>query len=256
MGKLKRLVVPYVLLSAVGYVIKIAMPHYALRSIPPGFGGFIRSLLYPWTNPIILFWFIPTLFLIFLIAPLFKKVVSMGSITLASTVLVILYILNVYEPINVSFMNLSGAIYYLLYFFLGTVVCYYFKDHLRKLGSWYIVLISLGLLVSANCVTLEFAGKHLDVLIAMIGITAAISLAHVIDKFKPTLFKSFDGYYYQIFLLSWFPQVSVRLLYQMKLINYGVTVVLMILGGLYAPVLITKIFEKYLPRLRILIGRI
>lgn len=256
LAKLKRLIVPYLMLSTVGYIIKLAMPQHALRSITPGITGFIRNLLYPWTNPIILFWFIPTLFLIFLIAPLFKKIVSLGNITIALAVLVVLYFLNVYVPIKVSFMNITGVLFYILYFYLGILVSYYFKDHFRKLDSWYIVLFTLALLVLANCVTFTFAERHFDVLVALIGIAAAISLAHFIDKHKPTLFKSFDGYYYQIFLLSWFPQVSVRLLYQMKIINYGITIILMILTGLYIPVLITKIVEKYLPRFRIIIGRI
>ena len=252
--KAKRLFVPYLVLSSLAYIIKINMWKLAWRSIDPGFGGYMQGLLYPLNNPIILYWFLPTLFLIFLIAPAIKKIMRIDSITVTLFFLILISILNIYNPTHIRILNISGALNYLVYFFAGCAVCYYFRENLHKIGSWYIVLALLALLVFESSITVTVAKDLFGLLFALTGIAFSVSLAHFIDRVRPAVFKSFDGYSYQIFLLSWFPQVSIRVLYQMNFLNYYVTIALMLLAGLYIPVIIAKIVEKRLPKLKVLIG--
>lgn len=252
--KAKRLFVPYLVLSSLAFIIKINMWKFAWRPISPGFGGYIQGLLYPLNNPIILYWFLPTLFLIFLIAPAIKKIMSVDNITVTLFILILLSALNIYNPTHIRLLNISGALNYLVYFCLGCAVCYYFRENLQKIGSWYIVLALLALLILANSITVTGAKDLFRLLVAFTGIAFSVSLAHFIDRVWPAVFKSFDGYSYQIFLLSWFPQVSIRLLYQLNYLNYYVTIVIMLLAGLYIPVIIAKVVEKRLPKLKVLIG--
>jgi hypothetical protein len=68
-------------------------------------------------------------------------------------------------------------------------------------------------------------------------------------------FSFIDGYTYQIYLLSWFPQVFFRLVMYQKLhVGFWEPVIFMFLGGLFLPVLATRLTERFMPRLSFVIG--
>lgn len=65
--KVKRLLIPYVCISTLAFFPKALLSRFAARPLEVSWDTYIRMLVYPWDNVIMFFWFLPTLFIIFLI---------------------------------------------------------------------------------------------------------------------------------------------------------------------------------------------
>lgn len=72
--KFKRLIIPYLLISSLAYVPKYLLGKFALRPLELSLKDYILNMLYPWDNPIIFFWFLPTIFLIMLLTIVLYRV--------------------------------------------------------------------------------------------------------------------------------------------------------------------------------------
>lgn len=77
--KVKRLLIPYWAISSLAFVPKVLMSRFAARPMEFSFGEYIRMLIYPWDNVIIFFWFLPTLFLIFVLIIILTSVKPGGG---------------------------------------------------------------------------------------------------------------------------------------------------------------------------------
>lgn len=63
--KVRRLLVPYFLISTLAFLPKVLLSRFAMRSIDFSLCSYVHMLAYPSDNVILFFWFLPTLFLIF-----------------------------------------------------------------------------------------------------------------------------------------------------------------------------------------------
>ena len=122
--KVKRLLVPYVVISSLAFLPKSLLNQYASRPVDVSFPEYVQMLFYPWDNVIVFFWFLPTLFLIFMLViygarwlrgldrPLFHVLLMGAALGL-----------NLFNPLEeVGFLNLSGVVSYFLYFYAGYCV--------------------------------------------------------------------------------------------------------------------------------------
>lgn len=66
--RLRRLLVPYLVFSAVVSGVKVFVPHLATMQVEEGFGVLVQVLLYPRKNPMSVLWFLHSMFLMSLIA--------------------------------------------------------------------------------------------------------------------------------------------------------------------------------------------
>lgn len=240
--KFKRLMVPYFLLSLIACPIKLYMNKYAARPIDVN-SLFISILIKPLEIPIQFFWFIYTLFLIFIIVPLFRKV-PVKIMVLITLVLNLAHI----DITNTFYIN--GIIHYLFYFYLGL----FFKEHYEKYehfkGKTVVVICSLMLLVALNL--LDVTGKteyaFYSLVTAILGIMAFVNISFIIKDYgKNGFFSVLGKYSYDIYLFSWFFQTGFRVVFfQMMKLDYTLVTLLMILGGLL-PVLLSKLFLKRVP---------
>src|ERR1035441_997735 len=65
LGKAKRLLGPYVIISTIAFLPKMRLASFAMRPTGVSLSDYARSLFIPWDNAIIFFWFLPTLFCAF-----------------------------------------------------------------------------------------------------------------------------------------------------------------------------------------------
>lgn len=249
--KTNRLLLPYVFLSTIAFLAKSRLSQYAMRPISPTFADYIKGLVFPEYNPIIYFWFLPTIFILLAVAPLFKMILLKDNVIASSGVLLLLAILNISRPLRVDFLCLNCAADTAVYFYLGCFVSYYFREKLTSLRNYYLA----AALFSALVLLATFPPKlalPIRLFQAGIGIAFSLSLAQMLKG--TDVLKSIHGRYYQIYLLSWFPQVFFMILYNLKLTNYFLAVICMLFSGLYAPVLVAKFAEKRLGKFKVLIG--
>jgi len=252
--KVKRLLIPYFVISTVAFVLKCMLSKYAIRPTAFDFTHYLRGILYPLENPMILFWFLPTLFLIFLLAPAFKKLLRWNNKYMMVAILLLLELLFILNPVKIRFLNMIGVAEYLIYFYTGCLFSFYFKDRVEYLGKATVVLVLFLLLFVGNEILMRNQNPILRLHLAFLGIIFSFALAYCLAGLKWNVTKYIDGYYYQIYLLSWFPQGFGRTIYKMGYIDYYDTMLLMLVAGLFIPVLCAKLVEKKIRPMRICIG--
>ena len=228
-----RLLLPGLAFSLVAYAIKFFFPGEMARQTEMSIDYVGRILVYPGDNPFAEMWFIVTLFIFFILTPLWEVILKKKwSLWATAALLVILYFVH---PKTEAFC-LDKACIYAIWFFLGLVICktrvieLYFKEYL-----WF--TFALGVMIYV------IGGYIHPIIITTGGIILSIGLALIADKYLPKLFFSFRNYTYQIFLMGIFAQMAVKIVYRHISMPYVVAYVLCLVLGLYVPVVISKIIE-------------
>lgn len=251
--KFKRLILPYLAIGSIAYIFKLALSPYALRpaELSPIF--YLRSILYPYQNFIINYWFLPTLFIIFVFfASIGKNLSIFKNKRFNIYFTVILLLLNLFPFLKISLFNLKGSIHYLIYFWMGCLLCLY-KDKTGFIERKEFFIICTSFLLLLNYLTINNA--YLGLGKALLGIFSAYSLMNIYSLNKFKIINFMEGYSYQIFLLSWFFESPVRILFhQVMGLNPYLVSILHFAAGLILPVLATKLICRYLPFFRIVIS--
>lgn len=249
-GKFHRLMIPYFVLSFVAIPLKLLMNHFALR--PINLNTLLKDVfLYPSENPIALFWFIYTLFLLFLLIPLFNRI----SLNTLAGLLLAAYFL----PVDLEIFSITHVIHYSIYFLAG-IILFENYDWFVKLDN-KLLLACLGLLFLLT----QFQGdygimKKLTALLAgMGGIVCFVNVAYWLkDNYNiGTVLWNLGFFSYDIYLLSWFFQTSTRvLLYQLLHINVYLVALLMLILGVAGPILTSRYILRKIPITnRLILGR-
>ncbi len=249
--KVKRLFVPYLIISTIAFVIKVILPQHAMRPIALSFSDYIRGLAFPQYNPIIFFWFLPTIFILLSIAPLIKIIIVRTNVLVSLGILPLLMALNIFDPVEFNLFGLRTAVATLVYFYTGCLAAHYFRGKLHSLGNCYLLIILFIALVLTTAFSVKL-GQVIKLLPATIGIAFSISLARLIKN--TNIFGPLHGYSYQIYLLSWFPQAFFQMLYRMGLIGYWIAACAMLFVGLYFPVMTARLVQEKFGKLRVAIG--
>lgn len=241
--KIKRLLIPYVVISSLAYIPKYLLGKFALRPLDLNIKSYIHGFLYPWDNPIIFFWFLPTLFFIMLITIFLIKSLK-NNINL---ILMISLFVSLFSKkfIDVSFLNINGILNYLFFFILGIV--YNRKEIMidKKIES-RISFLFFSIVLLINCILdYKVSSQSLYILIAISGIIFSILLGKIYLKRDYKFLNHLFGKSFSIYLLSWFPQVFVRILgFQILKQEWYVVLPFSFILGVYIPVIINLMVEK------------
>ncbi len=246
--KFKRLIIPYVSLGSLAYLIKAAIFNkVTYKPIELSIDAYIESIIYPHKNPDGFLWFLPTIFIIFIISYFVLNKKEHINFALAASAILSL----ISRFIDIELFNIKEVTYYLFFFISG----YFINKNKDKI--FQIIMnrkfISVIILIYISLYCLH--NKLLRLPLALCGIVISFYIALVsTNNNKKFLWGVLDDKYYQIYLLSWFMLVIPRRLFQSGITNYYTSVALMFLSGLFLPILITFIIKKYFPKLKILIG--
>ncbi len=201
--KTKRLLVPYVAISTLAFLPKASLNRFAIHPVEVSLGGYARQLLYPHENAITHFWFLPTLFIIFLAAIYGARLLKDFDRPAGHVVLLALLLaLHSYNPLGgVGLLNLGGAASFLLYFCLGFFCCRYRVVERIVYSPW---LTALSFALSLILVVTVGTG----ILTALNGIVLSILLGRLYLKRQWRFLHHLFGASYAIYLFSWFPQAA------------------------------------------------
>lgn len=240
--KVKRLLVPYVVISTLTFFPKTLLNSFAARPTDISLPEYIKMLIYPWDNVIIFFWFLPTLFLIFLIAVYGARLQRYAKCPIQILLLCTL-LAHLFNPVeDVKVLNIGGVVGYLFYFALGYYVCRGKIE--QKFENTPIYSATFTLLLSIFFISIPgFFGK--DVLTAVNGIAMSISLGYIYTKRGMGFFHHLFGASYAIYLFSWYPQVlSQQVFLKLTDAPWQVATGLAIVSGVYVPFYIYKWIVK------------
>lgn len=245
--KVRRLLVPYLLLSTLVFLPKVWLGRWAVKPVELSWEAYFGMLLVPSKNVIVYYWFLPTVFLLLtgtvLFAKLSDKLRIGGRVPLWGWIIVALG-LSVCNPAGgVGWFNLGGAVKFGFFFLLG--IAYgsdreridraLSLDHPWTAVGWGATSVAAVLTGYADLNPL------FERLAAVCGILFALSLGHVYLRAGFRWLAPLDGATYAIFLFSWFPQSALRvLLYDFGRLPAGVGVPLSTLAGIALPWLVWR----------------
>lgn len=238
-GKARRLLVPYVIISSVVFIPKTMMSAIALRPVDMSVWSYLGMLLYPHTNVIGYFWFLPSLFLIFCMAYIAAKTKAKTNDSLLILCLITVSIVN---P-GTGFLGLDSALYNAVFFAAG----YMFRKHMLEtvVGRHSATAAAVTFTVSVALMYAPDTGIRY-LLTSFNGILMSVALAHLYIAGKMRFLDHLDGATYTIYLLSWFPQVASQqiLISLVPGITWHVTTALAFFSGLYVPLMVHRWVRK------------
>jgi len=250
----KKLLVPYFVLGMCGFLLKGLAAKYSFRPYDFSMSFYLNGLIRPTESAVQMYWYVFTLFTIFLFHPLLRTIFRRHNILLHTLIAVFLILLNTTSPLQSTFLNLTGLGKYLVYFFLGGLASRLPIERTQEIGKipnivlWGIVFFALYVMSPAN-------NPYFRFLLSLAGIILFSILASWMGNRKITLLQPLYPYTYTIYLLSWFVQNPIRILYQMRLLPYVATIFLMIILGVVFPILIAHFIRRKWPKLAFIVGQ-
>lgn len=234
--KIKRILVPYSVFLISGFAVGIIFP--SLVNDSQGLNGLLNSLLYG-TN----YWFLYTLFLIFLIFPLIEK--AMVNKAMQAVVLSVLFVLSLFNfwP---ELLSINKVVWYISFFATG----YFIKQNLenvktvvnklfsKKVAGFVCSVVLSGLWIALVFVDWKYFAELNYILIstvkiaeAFLGIAAISLIVNLTVNYRSSdAFVSLGKYSLQLYLLDGYMLVISRTLLIKVL---GITNPVIIITGIY-----------------------
>jgi fucose 4-O-acetylase-like acetyltransferase len=243
-SKAERLLLPYVVISSVAYPIKVLLSRFALRPIQFTLHDYVQNLVFPWENTIVFFWFLSTLWLMFATAPFcLRAAAPKWSDALLGVLAVGLYFLFPHHPSGpLGFLNLGGLLHNYIFFLIGFLVSKY------AVAGWIVRHRSLQLasLVLSVCMVLWFKAQPIAALVA--AVAGMVSVTMVIGSPAQAALARLGDISFQVYLLSWFPQIFVRVVGKTLHLNIWWIVMASIASAFVFSFCVVAARDRLLPR--------
>jgi hypothetical protein len=201
------------------------------------------------------FWFLPALFLIFLVTVVLERYGCMGTQGRWLATLAAVSVFQLVVPSPQQVLGYRGAVYLLPYFVLGIGLCRF-----SGLFARFVIPISLafmgGMLVHQlalfGYVDLELA-HPLTPLALLVGLSGIVFLFQIR---RPVPVLAWLGFYaYGIYLFHVFPTAGTRILLQkLGVTSFGLVFVVALAMGLLMPIAIELVIVKRPVMRRLLLG--
>jgi len=230
-----RLLVPMAFFTLFAYVLKWAFPSEMDRTVTFGISDICRAFIFPYNGPLREMWFVYTLFLFFVLTPLWRAVLN--KTLYAVIAFALLLVCHFWDP-DVEFLSAGRVLDYGIWFYTGLLLAKY--NLLGKIGSaGTAAILSFGAVAATVG---HLAG--IDIALTTGLIAASIALAMILDRYVPRIFHSFRDYTYQIFLMGIFAQFAVKILFRHIQLPYLPAFAVCVAAGVYVPVAISAIAKK------------
>ena len=248
--KAVRLLLPYFALSTLLFVPKVLLSQFMVRPIHANWGEYVLMLIYPYRNVNGSYWFLPTLFLLFVFAVivlfLSQRVQRRMSFTISSLLLFLLALSNILLPFSHdTLFNIIGAIHYAFYFALG-----YFVFNFRLMR--FLDKEKTILLVFLFTLSISFIGLYVNksplmsLFFAVDGILMSVALARLYAKYGLHFFHHLSPASYTIYLYHGiFQALSIQILMRFTHFSTVFYMFLAILTGVYGPFFIYNLLYSY-----------
>lgn len=251
----KRLLVPYFIFSTIAYFLKWPLSIYSQRPVDLGFSDFFYRLIYPWENPVIFYWFLPTIFII----TIFSSFLLRFSITLSKInffkienknkfniiFLLLSFIFAFYTSSGLDYrspfpdiLNTVGILYHFPFFLLGCILSLVGRKKINMMS----MLKGLFLLLSF-CFIFDSSKRSLAIIIIL-----SLHSCSILISSKFLFFSNFIFGYYRynmsIYLLSFFFQVPIGFLVFHYTSSPLQMLIFSFIFGFIGPIITVKLISK------------
>ncbi len=245
LNKLKRLLIPYLVLELVTFFPRVKMSGIADDAIPLTLQSFIDSFLYSNQLTIPYFWFIQLSLLLLITVYGYLLLADRLHIPHGAAIIVMILFLGSirYWPVTFPyFWALYKLPVFALYFGLGVGYAAYHKK-IDELINWTSPFVAI-LLPTVWFITVYYT--DLTWVGSIFGIAMCISLTKLMVRYNIRIFNHLTGANYIIFLLSWYLNVACQqVLHHYTDFPWWVYTLLSLFAGIYVPWLAYRLMLRY-----------
>lgn len=231
-----RLGIPYIFFIIIGILVKLIYKDG--RPLDLSFMGLIRNFTHPFTGALQEMWFVASIILYFILFPLYN-IIMRNTIATAIVWMIGCVMFFIPEQNVTYFLSINKSIHFFVFFFTGLIIAKWkFEKYISN---------QTGLLISLVVFTVA-TWLRIPLLLQFSGCAFFWGIATLVDrKLTNNIFSSFRDYTYQIFLVSLFAQMLVKVLYSRFHFpgSYLIWWTICILLGVYVPVIVCKFIERY-----------
>lgn len=240
-----KLLTPYVVLSAVFLIPKGYIEYGGLGFL--NFEFIINSFLVPRQNTWGHFWFLPTLFICYVILGGLKKSRSSFNNKLFQRIAVLLGIVSVcfwLWPIKTDLFALKDVTENLFYMVLGMLVAFVEKNSTANLNKYLKVIIS-AVLFTVSVMLYNFKyNREIKLAISICMVLALILFAKSIGSFLQKQFEFISRNVFTIYIYSWIFQSFTMVLLEKLDAKLVVMAPTMFVVGITLPLIIALIYKN------------
>mgnify|MGYP000513368156 CR=1 FL=1 len=247
-NKIKRLLLPFVVLTAITFVPRSVLDGMADDAFQLSAHTFLLAFLDREHNPIPFFWFLQASF--FMLAITYTILYASRKNNRLNKAILLLILLSFaviyFIPYDVTtFWALDKIKALGVFFLMGCCYCAYaplIDSVIPWTKVWFLVV---SVVVWVGCFAL-FENTQAAILCSIAGIVMCISFARILEEREWGFLDHLQGANYIIFLLSWYCNVaSQQVLAHFVTLPWWVHTALSLISGIYVPWLGYKYLEKH-----------
>lgn len=239
--KTRRLLIPYLIISTIAFFPKTLLSRYALNPVDLSLSDYLHMLVYPRDNVIAFYWFLPTLFFIFMAYAYGSRLLKTATWPAWTPVALtgVLLCLHLYNPLaDMDLLNWNEVVHFAFYFATGYCARSYRLSEKINLHPLAGIVLCLAVAAVCNIFGTGYVRKPgwSEVILSLNGILLCLFAGRIYLQHQWTFLNHLAGATYTIYLLSWFPQVASRVIV-LKLagLPWWVASIASFLTGLYLP---------------------
>lgn len=247
-NKIKRLLLPYAVLTTITFVPRAMMSGMADDVIQLSLPTFFRAFLYVESMPIPYFWYLQVCFIMLLLVYGILMVVKRYGGSLKATILALTILFSAIYFIEIDFPSifcLDRLRLFGLWLVLGSVYGIW-HDSIDKYIPWNNIYFLIASIMVWMVSFYLFIETDFQFVIALLGIIMCVSLAKIIDEKEWRFLNHLMDANYIIFLLSWYANVVFQqVLAHFVELPWWVHTALSLIAGIYVPWLAYKYLQRH-----------
>ena len=242
--KALKLLTPYFILTAVFLVPKGYIEHGSLDFLNLEF--ILKSFFSPRHNTWGHFWFLPVLFLCYIIAGGVKKLSAKADEKFTPLILWVFMLLTsalILRPIDTEWLGLKDLSHYLFYVQFGMIIAFgekhlkiHIKNPLKIIIAVLLMLLSVAAFIFNYTVLKGFVTGSM--------LIAVILFAKALGQRGEKLFAFTSKYIFTVYIYSWIFQSFALILLTKLNVNLLVLNITMFVVGILVPLLMAFIYKK------------
>ncbi|MBD5265399.1 MAG: acyltransferase [Bacteroides sp.] len=236
--KLRRLIVPFMVLSLVTFVPRVMMSRMADEPVEMGFSSFFISLFDGGQLVIPYFWFIQASFILLLVnyaILVMSRKARIDDRFSYLSLIVLFALLPLTSLMEVRWFSVFKAVEFGVFFITGAFYSRYASaiDRYVPWTAWWFVVMAVVVWTVSFFLT---EGTGLRPLCSFAGIAMCISVAKLLEKYRVGILDHLIGANYIIFLLSWYFNVlAQQVLHHYVSLPWWIYTLLSVIAGIYVP---------------------
>ncbi|MBD5317368.1 MAG: acyltransferase [Bacteroides sp.] len=244
MGKVKRLLIPYIVLTLVTFVPRSLMSGMADDAIELSASGLINGLIDGPKLVIPYFWFIHSSFVLLLTVYallLLSRKAGISPAVFYPAVSALILLLNFLPVSYTSLFSLNRTVTMAVYFIAGCIYSHW-QRQIDAAVKWQSAGV-MAVFAAAWCALFFLQQKepYAGMLCSLAGIMMVVSAAKILEHRHITVLDHLIGANYIIFLLSWYFNVATQqVLSHYVALPWWVHTAMSLLAGIYVPWLFYK----------------